>query len=143
MINKTGTSLVAGTLPTLRTDPVRLKLIFSSLIRNAILSRGNDPLIIRVAARSTGSNWQFSVQDNGLGVNPLYADRVFEFPDEHIASDIGAEERIRLIACKKMIERSGGRIWVDSMPGQGSTFYFTIPQERYTARHRTVDIARP
>lgn len=60
MINKTGHSLVAGTLPTLRTDPVRLKLIFSSLIRNAILSRGNDPLIIRVAARSTGSNWQFS-----------------------------------------------------------------------------------
>jgi PAS domain S-box-containing protein len=143
LIKETGTSVIAGTLPALWTDPVRLKMIFSTLIENAILTRRNEPLIVRVNAKSTGTSWQFSVQDNGVGVDPLYADRLFEFPDRNLFPDAGSATRIRLAVCKRVIERNGGRIWVDSIPGQGSTFYFTIPLERYPVRHRSVDIARP
>jgi PAS domain S-box-containing protein len=143
LIRETGTTVIAGTLPSLWTDPVRLRMIFSTLIENAILTRRNEPLIIRVNAKSTGSSWQFSVHDNGVGIDPSCADRIFEFPDSDIFPDAGSATRIRLAVCSRTIERNGGKMWVDSIPGQGSTFYFTIPLERYPVRHRSVDIARP
>jgi light-regulated signal transduction histidine kinase (bacteriophytochrome) len=143
LIRETGTTVIAGTLPALWTDPIRLRMIFSTLLENAILTRRNEPLIVRVNAKSTGSSWQFSVQDNGVGVDPLCADRLFEFPEKDIFPDAGSMTRIRLAVCRRIIERNGGRIWVDSIPGQGSTFYFTIPLERYPLRHQSVDIARP
>jgi PAS domain S-box-containing protein len=143
LMRETGTSVIAGTLPVLWTDPVWLRMIFSTLIENSILTRRNEPLIVRVNAKSTGSSWQFSVQDNGVGVDPVYADRVFEFPERNVFPDAGSATRIKLAICKRAIERNGGRMWVDSIPGQGSTFYFTIPLERYPVRYRPVDIARP
>lgn len=143
LIRETGTSVVAGTLPALWTDPTRLRMIFSTLIENAILTRRNEPLIVRINAKSTGNSWQFSVQDNGVGVDPLYAEQIFEFPDSNVFPDASSAVRIRLVVCRRVIEQNGGRMWVDSIPGQGSTFYFTIPLERYPVRHRSVDIARP
>lgn len=119
--------ITRGDLPTVRGDPVQLRQLFQNLISNALKYRGADPPRIHVAAERRGHEWHISVRDNGLGIQPQYADRIFViFQRLHTQAEYPGTG-LGLAICKKIVERHNGRIWVDSQPGQGSTFWFTLP----------------
>ena len=114
-------------LPTVPADDIQMGQIFQNLIGNALkFHTGDDPRVHVSAARDNGM-WVFSVQDNGIGMDPKYAERIFSvFQRLHNRGEYPGAG-IGLAVCKKIVERHGGRIWVESAPGAGSTFHFTIP----------------
>jgi light-regulated signal transduction histidine kinase (bacteriophytochrome) len=104
-----------------------LQQVFQNLIANAIRYRRSLPPRIVVAAVSQDDRWLFSVQDNGIGIEPQYKEQIFGiFKRLHGGADYPGSG-MGLAICQRIIERRGGRIWVESEPGQGSTFYFTMP----------------
>ncbi|TAN38956.1 MAG: sensor histidine kinase [Nitrospirae bacterium] len=113
-------------LPKLQADASQLVQLFQNLIGNAVKFRGAEPAHIHVSARDKGREWFFSIRDNGIGIDPQYADKVFVIfqrlhtKEEYPGSGIG------LAICKKIVERHGGRIWFESEPGKGTIFNFTI-----------------
>jgi light-regulated signal transduction histidine kinase (bacteriophytochrome) len=114
-------------LPTIVADDTQLTQLFQNLIGNAIKFRGDQPPRVHLSAIRKDHEWVFAVRDNGIGIDPQYADRVFViFQRLHTPADYPGTG-IGLALCKKIVERHGGRIWVDSSPGQGATFYFTFP----------------
>jgi light-regulated signal transduction histidine kinase (bacteriophytochrome) len=115
-------------LPTLRADASQLGQVFQNLIANAIKFRGESPPRIHVSARDRGGDWFFSISDNGIGIDPQHEDRVFAiFQRLHTKQEYPGTG-IGLALCKRIVERHGGKIWFESEPGKGSTFYFTIPK---------------
>lgn len=116
-----------GLLPTVDVDPVQLVQVFQNLIGNAVRFRSDAPPRIHVSSANANGEWTFSVQDNGRGIDPKDFERLFQIfqPLEPRGKDQGTG--IGLAICKRIVERHGGRIWVESQPNQGSTFYFTIP----------------
>ncbi|OLE37536.1 MAG: hypothetical protein AUG48_04185 [Actinobacteria bacterium 13_1_20CM_3_68_9] len=120
-------SIEIGELPTITADPDQLERLFENLLSNAIKFSGPEPPLVRVFAERDGPDWRFSVVDNGIGVEPRHAERIFsvfqrlQAPGEHGGTGIG------LSICKRIVERHGGRIWVDQAEGGGSAFRFTIP----------------
>jgi light-regulated signal transduction histidine kinase (bacteriophytochrome) len=101
--------------------------VFQNLIGNAIKYRGSEPPRIRVSASHRTDEWIFLVQDNGMGIRLEYADRIFGlFRRLHGVEIPGTG--IGLAICKRIIDHYGGRIWVDSREGAGSTFYFALPE---------------
>jgi PAS domain S-box-containing protein len=126
-IAESGAAITCDRLPQVPGDPIQLTQVFQNLIGNAIKFRRNEPPQIQVGIQKTNSDWLFSVQDNGIGIDAKYIDRIFIiFQRLHSRTDYSGTG-IGLAVCKKIVERHGGKIWVDSQPGQGSTFYFTIP----------------
>jgi signal transduction histidine kinase len=127
MIRDCGASIQAERLPTLQGYPTELKLLFQNLITNSIkFHRPGVPPEIVVRAGRQGSYWQFCVADNGIGIEKQFLERIFIiFQRLHTRSEYGGSG-IGLAHCKKIAELHGGRIWVDSKPGQGSRFFFTI-----------------
>jgi PAS domain S-box-containing protein len=125
-IEEKGASITHGDLPVVRADAPQLTQVFQNLLSNAVKFRGEAPPRIHVSAEDNGSVWTFSVRDNGIGIEPQYADRVFViFQRLHTRQEY-AGTGIGLAVCQRIIERHGGRIWFESEPGVGSTFYFTI-----------------
>jgi light-regulated signal transduction histidine kinase (bacteriophytochrome) len=114
-------------LPSVRGDQVLLTQVFQNLVGNAVKFRGTAPPAVHVSAVRSGSEWVFSVRDNGIGFDPRYAERIFVLFQRLHGRDRYQGTGIGLAVCKKVIERHGGRIWAESKPGQGSTFSFTIP----------------
>jgi len=114
-------------LPTVLVDKVQLGQVYQNLIANAVKFRGTATPRVHVAAERAGTQWIFSVHDNGIGIHPQYQDRIFEIFQRLHGRDQYTGTGIGLAICKKIVERHGGRIWVKSEPGTGSTFYFTIP----------------
>ena len=129
VIKGSGAEVVCDSLPTMEVDASQLGQLFQNLIGNAVKFHGQDPPTVRIEANRRAGNWLFSVSDNGIGIDPRHKDRIFEiFSRLHGRGDYPGTG-IGLAVCKKIVERHGGRIWVVSEPGTGSTFNFTMPQE--------------
>ena len=128
-IKKSGAVVTNDTLPTLKIDASQLVLIFQNLIGNAIKYSETEHPKVHVGCISKESQYQFSVSDNGIGIAPPYLNRIFKMFErvKDLSGPMG--NGIGLSTCRKIVERYGGRIWVDSKVGKGSTFHFTLPKE--------------
>jgi PAS domain S-box-containing protein len=115
-------------LPTVTVDDVQLIQVFQNLIANAIKFRGDESPRSNVSCEARGSEWVFSVRDNGIGIDPQYLERIFIIFQRLHKRGKYPGTGIGLAMCKKIIVRHGGRIWVESEPGKGSTFYFSLPK---------------
>jgi two-component system, chemotaxis family, CheB/CheR fusion protein len=125
-IQSTDARITFDPLPTIYMDGTQLTQLLQNLISNALKYRGEQPPQIHISAREEGGEWVFSVQDNGLGLDMRYAEQIFGiFKRLHGRKYPGTG--IGLAVCKKIVERRGGRIWIESKPGEGSTFFFTLP----------------
>src|SRR6266852_2468439 len=117
-----------GPLPAVLADPRQLMQLFQNLIGNAVKYRNDRTPEIHVAAKPNGDQWVFSVQDNGIGIAPQHSERIFQmFQRLHTTNEYQGTG-IGLAICRKIVERHGGKIWVEAQPGKGSTFVFTIPR---------------
>ncbi len=115
-------------LPTVRADASQLMQVFQNLIANAIKFQGENVPHIHVSAQDKGREWVFAVKDNGIGIERQFADKVFViFQRLHTRQEYPGTG-IGLALCKRIVERHGGKIWLESKPGEGSTFFFTIPK---------------
>jgi len=117
-------------LPAVDADPVQLTQIFQNLLGNAIKFRNGARPEIMVACEETPEEWRFAVRDNGIGIDPKHADRIFQVFQRLHSNRQYPGTGIGLAICKKIAERHGGRIWVVSQPGQGATFHFTIRKKK-------------
>jgi signal transduction histidine kinase len=128
-IEETGTTVeVDGRLPVVYGDPTLLGLVLQNLISNAIKFRADEPPHVRVSAHRVANVWEFAVADNGIGIEPEYADRIFIIFQRLHARDAYDGTGIGLAMCRKVIEHHGGHIWLQSSDnGHGSTFRFTLP----------------
>ena len=126
-IERSGAEVSAAELPRLRAGRGHLEQLFANLIGNAIKFRGTEPPRIRIDATRKGGLWELSVADNGIGIAPEYFEKIFViFQRLHSQSQYPGTG-IGLAICKKIVERYGGEIWIDSAPGCGATFRFTLP----------------
>jgi PAS domain S-box-containing protein len=127
-IDESGAAIECDPLPVLLADAGQLGQMFQNLIGNAIKFRGETPPRIHIAAADRGAEWEFSVRDNGIGIDPKHADRIFQIFQRLHTREQYPGTGIGLAVCKKTVERHGGRLWVESQPGGGSTFLFTMPK---------------
>ncbi|MBI3549228.1 MAG: PAS domain-containing protein [Elusimicrobia bacterium] len=121
-----GARVTCGTLPTVWAEPALLERVLYNLLDNAIKFRGKEPPRVHVSAEESAKQWIISVRDNGIGIHPRQAQRIFSIFDRLHAPKEYAGVGLGLAVCKKIIERFGGRIWVESEPEEGSTFHFTL-----------------
>lgn len=125
-LRESGATVEVGELPSIYGEKATLSQVFQNLIGNAIKYRSKEPPRIRISAQRDSKYWIFSVSDNGIGIAPAYHETIFKlFKRLHGNSYDGTG--IGLALCKKIVEKHGGRIWVESEPGRGSTFRFSIP----------------
>jgi PAS domain S-box-containing protein len=130
LIQENGAVVTRNGLPSITGDPVQMTRLFQNLLVNSIKYRSAQIPCIHIAADAEGRDWLFSVHDNGIGIEPQYAEKVFgifkclEPRDKRSGSGMG------LAICRKIVSRHQGRIWVESALGKGATFYFTLPGDR-------------
>ena len=126
-VEESGAVVTHDLLPAITTDGTQLAQVFQNLVGNAIKYRSSEVPHVHVSAAKNGGNeWIFAVRDNGLGIDPQYFDRIFVlFQRLHGRAEFTGTG-IGLAICKKILERLGGRIWVESQPEKGSTFYFAL-----------------
>jgi PAS domain S-box-containing protein len=129
-IEESGAAVSYDALPTVDADEVQLAQLLQNLIGNALKFRSSSVPRIHLGIQELDTEWQFEVRDNGIGIEPQYYERIFMvFQRLHNKGEYPGTG-IGLAICKKVVERHGGRIWVTSSPGQGSSFHFTLPKQR-------------
>ena len=128
-VAESGTKIQAENLPVVTADRSQLVQLFQNLISNAIKFRSEQPPVIQARAEQQNGVWQFTIKDNGLGLDPAYAERIFVIFQRLYARDQYPGTGIGLAICKKIVEGHRGQIWVESEYGQGATFFFTLPAE--------------
>jgi signal transduction histidine kinase len=126
-VQESGAVVTYDALPAVWADRTQLAQVFQNLVGNAIKFRGKEPAVVSVQAEKTVQRWQFSVSDNGIGIAPEFAENIFVvFQRLHARTEYPGNG-IGLAICKKIVERNGGKIWVESQPGSGCSFKFTLP----------------
>jgi light-regulated signal transduction histidine kinase (bacteriophytochrome) len=119
--------ITRGPLPKVKLQEFRLEQLFQNLVSNALRYRKGGRPEIKISAERDGNGWRFAVRDNGIGIDPRYQELIFDlFKRLHTVAEYPGTG-MGLAICKRIVERAGGRIWVESRPGRGSTFYFTLP----------------
>jgi PAS domain S-box-containing protein len=143
-IDEVGATVTHDPLPAVLGDAVQIIQLLQNLIGNAIKFRGTEPPRVHVGAAQLREHWLFFVRDNGIGIDPQHTERVFvifqrlHLQEEYPGTGIG------LAICRKIVERHGGRIWVDSEPGKGATFYFTLqPAESLAPEVAQSEVVKP
>ena len=127
-------TIEVGPLPTVTGERALLAPVFQNLVGNAMKFRGDaPPRVRRRRAERDGDEWLFAVSDNGIGIEPQYAERIFVIFQRLHASDEYEGTGIGLAICRKIVEHHGGRIWVEPTPSGGTTFRFTLPARRRSA----------
>ncbi len=127
-IKESSAVIEARPLPTLLGENSLLVQLFQNIIGNSIKFRLGAPLI-RITAKLEGDHWTFAISDNGIGIHPKYAEKIYVIFQKLHPKDRYGGTGIGLAICKKIVERHQGRIWMDSTPGRGTTFYFALPVE--------------
>jgi signal transduction histidine kinase len=125
-IEETGAQVSFGVLPTVRTDRSQVTLVFQNLISNAIKFRSGQAPRLQIGSKKEKREWVVSVADNGQGFDSRYAEQIF-LPFKRLHGSDTPGSGIGLATCKRIVERIGGRIWAEAVPGKGATFYFTLP----------------
>jgi len=127
-IRETSAIVTYDALPSVCMGETHLQQVLQNLIGNALKYRAQETPRVHVSVLNLGAQWRFSVQDNGIGIDPAYKEKIFglfkRLHRDHQYDGTG----IGLAICQRVVERYGGRIWVDSALGKGATFYFTVPQ---------------
>lgn len=126
-IAESGAIVASDNLPTVLGCSSQMVQLFQNLLSNAVKFAGDEPLKIHIGATREQSWWNFSVSDNGIGIDPADFGRIFRIFQRIETAKERPGTGIGLANCKKIVEHHGGRIWVESEPGKGSTFFFTIP----------------
>jgi light-regulated signal transduction histidine kinase (bacteriophytochrome) len=135
-IDGSGAEISVAPLPVVLAEYTQLVSLFQNLISNALKYRSPDRRpCINIAAISTGpAQWTFSVEDNGVGIEPQYYDKIFHIFQRLFPNDQIEGTGIGLALCRKVVHRFGGRIWVESTIGSGSTFFFTLQDGKAARR---------
>jgi PAS domain S-box-containing protein len=126
-IEESGATVTSEPLPEIEAVEPQMAQLFQNLIGNAIKYRGERPPQVHVRAEQSGSTWVFSVQDNGIGIDPAYFERIFAIFQRLHGREEYEGTGVGLAICKRILQQLGGRIWIESKLGQGSTFYFSVP----------------
>lgn len=126
-IEQSGATITSGPLPAVHLHKFQLTQLFQNVLGNAIRYRSQKPPEIHVAAERSAAMWKFSVRDNGIGIDPEYKEQIFGlFKRLHSGAEYPGTG-LGLAICQRIVERAGGRIWVEANPGGGSAFFFTVP----------------
>ncbi|MGE5497267.1 MAG: sensor histidine kinase, partial [Syntrophothermus sp.] len=128
LIKEKGAKISSAKLPVIKGDPIQMHQLLQNIIGNAIKFQGKRPPEVIISANEIEKGWLFSVKDNGIGIDPQFYDRIFQLFQRLHEQGKYPGTGIGLAVCKKIVERHGGRIWVESEVGQGTTFYFTISE---------------
>ena len=126
LVRDTGASVDYTPLPTVPGNWEHLATLFRNLLTNALQYRGAAPPRVTVSAERDGDDWRFAVRDNGAGIDARFRDQIFA-PFQRLQGSGQPGAGLGLAVCKRIVELHGGRIWVESAIGAGSTFYFTLP----------------
>jgi light-regulated signal transduction histidine kinase (bacteriophytochrome) len=126
-VAESGAAVTHDPLPVVRADRAQLGQVLQHLIGNALKFHGPEPAHVHITARREGRQWVFAVRDNGIGLDPRQAARIFKLFRRLHTREQYPGTGMGLAICQKIVERHGGRTWVESAPGQGATFFFTLP----------------
>ncbi|MGH8868126.1 MAG: sensor histidine kinase [Actinomycetes bacterium] len=132
-IGESGAQVTSGSLPTVAGSPTEMEQLFQNLVGNALKYGGEGPPRVHVDATRTGDRWRFTVSDNGIGIESVYAKRIFQIFQRLHPRGKYEGTGIGLAVCQRIVEAHDGRIGVESVPGEGSTFWFTWPAAQASA----------
>jgi light-regulated signal transduction histidine kinase (bacteriophytochrome) len=127
LIQQENASVTFDTLPVLKYSENNFMQLLQNLISNSIKFRGEESPIVHIGVKKQKAEWVFAVRDNGIGIDDKYQEKIFLIFQQLHPRDKYSGTGIGLSICKKIVEMHGGRIWVESALGKGSTFYFTVP----------------
>ncbi len=128
-VNESGAEIMADPLPVVMADDVQLLQLFQNLISNAMKFQKDSQPKIKISVKEENHLYEFSIMDNGIGIDPQHVDQIFELSQRLHPQDEYPGAGIGLATCKKIVERHDGRIWLESELDQGSTFFFTLPKQ--------------
>jgi light-regulated signal transduction histidine kinase (bacteriophytochrome) len=137
-IHESGASISCDRLPTLPADRSQLRQLLQNVIGNAIKFRGNKPPRIHVTAQAAGSGWHFTIRDNGIGIEAEYAQRVFVIFQRLHSRRQYPGTGVGLAVCKRIVERHGGRIWIEPASDGGTCVHFVLPGQHHEQRRAAV-----
>jgi PAS domain S-box-containing protein len=129
-IHENNVEVIVGPLPSVFADESQMVLVWQNLVSNAVKFHGPERPTIHISAEEGAMDWTFAVKDNGIGLNMEYSDKIFQMFQRLQTREVYPGTGIGLTIAKKIVDRRGGRIWVESEEGKGATFFFTIPKSK-------------